>query len=292
MKTKLSLILPALLVLAIPAAAAPAPAIAPAAALDQNERLAGTAAYDRGLYTAYCPRPPHAHALRHAPAAPSEDEGPEAEGPEAEGPEAEGPEAEAPEAEGPEADGLEADREAQPWAGIEDDSPGAGLDAPPWAKEAPSAGEGRRVARAASTSEAGWPAKQCLKMDKGPAGRRHTLVGLNGVHNWLLGGYGSDTIIGGDRGDVIWGDYHPHGVHAQTAIIHAGNGRNVIYANDTRNFVWTGTNPRTVVHAHVTGISGVIHCQSPGIVVYLSTISQRHLRLDRCRHVSHYSVGF
>jgi len=88
MKTKLSLILPALLVLAIPAAAAPAPAIAPAAALDQNERLAGTAAYDRGLYTAYCPRPPHAHALRHAPAAPSEDEGPEAEGPEAEAPEA------------------------------------------------------------------------------------------------------------------------------------------------------------------------------------------------------------
>ena len=133
------------------------------------------------------------------------------------------------------------------------------------------------MARAASTSEAGWPAKQCLKMDKGPAGRRHTLVGLNGAHNWLLGGYGSDTIIGGDRGDVIWGDYHPHGAHAQTAIIHAGNGRNVIYANDTRNFVWTGTNPRTVVHAHVTGISGVIHCQSPGIVVYLSTISQRHL---------------
>ena len=148
------------------------------------------------------------------------------------------------------------------------------------------------MARAASTSEAGWPAKQCLKMDKGPAGRRHTLVGLNGVHNWLLGGYGSDTIIGGDRGDVIWGDYHPGGAHAHTAIIHAGNGRNVIYANDTRNLVWTGTNPRTVVHAHVTGISGVIHCQSPGIVVYLSIISQRHFTLDGCRHVSHYSVGY
>ena len=148
------------------------------------------------------------------------------------------------------------------------------------------------MAVAASTSEAGWPAKQCLKMDKGPAGRRHTLVGLNGVHNWLLGGYGSDTIIGGDRGDVIWGDYHPRGAHAQTAIIHAGNGRNVIYANDTRNLVWTGTNPRTVVRAHVTGISGVIHCQSPGIVVYLSIISQRHFTLDGCRHVSHYSVGY
>jgi Ca2+-binding RTX toxin-like protein len=130
-------------------------------------------------------------------------------------------------------------------------------------------------------------------MDKGPAGRRHTLVGLNGVHNWLLGGYGNDTIIGGDHGDVIWADYHPSGEpRSQTALIRAGNGRNVIYANDTHNDVRTGTDPRTVVHAHVSGISGVIHCQSPGIVVYLSVVSERHFTLDGCRHVSHYSVGY
>jgi hypothetical protein len=145
---------------------------------------------------------------------------------------------------------------------------------------------------ASHTSWAGWPPKQCLKMDKGPPGQSHTLVGLDGVHNWLLGGYGNDTIIGGDRGDVIWGDYHPSGAKFQVATIHAGNGRNVIYANDTRNFVWTGTNPRTVVHAHGPGTSGVIHCQSPGIVVYLSSISQRHFKLDGCRHISHFSVGY
>ena len=130
-------------------------------------------------------------------------------------------------------------------------------------------------------------------MDKGPAGQHHTLVGQRGVHNWLLGGYGSDTIIGGNVGDVIWGDYHPSGVpRFQTATIHAGNGRNVIYANDTRNYVWTGTNPRTVVHAHVSGISGVIHCQSPGIVVFLGVVSERHFKLDGCRHISHFSVGY
>ena len=130
-------------------------------------------------------------------------------------------------------------------------------------------------------------------MDKGPAGRTHTLVGLNGVHNWLLGGYGSDTIIGGDDGDVIWGDYQECcWPRRQTAIIRAGNGRNVIYANDTRDYVWTGTNPKTVVHAHVIGISGVIHCQSPRIVVFLSTVSERHFKLDGCHHVSHYSVGY
>jgi hypothetical protein len=151
----------------------------------------------------------------------------------------------------------------------------------------------RSSARSSNTSEIGWPAKECLKMDKGQAGARHTLVGLDGVHNWLLGGYGNDTIVGGDDGDVIWGDYHPTGEpRSQTVTIHAGDGRNVIYANDTRNYVWTGTNPATVVHAHATGISGVIHCQSPKIVVYLSTVSERHFALDGCHRISHYSVGY
>ena len=153
--------------------------------------------------------------------------------------------------------------------------------------------ESKATAKGAGTSEAGWPAKECLKMDKGPAGRKHTLVGLNGVHNWLLGGYGNDTIIGGNHGDVIWSDYQPSGEpRSQTATIHAGNGRNVIYANDTHNYVWTGSNPYTVVHAHVSGISGVIHCQSPWIVVYLSTVSEHRFTLDGCHHISHYSVGY
>lgn len=147
-------------------------------------------------------------------------------------------------------------------------------------------------AAASHTSWAGWPAKQCLKMDKGPAGASHTLVGLNGVHNWLLGGYGNDLIIGGDAGDVIWADYHPGGERLQTATIHAGNGRNVIYANDTHNYVWTGSNPATIVHAHNPGTSGTIHCGSPAQVIYLSTISQQHFKLDGCHRISHFTLGY
>ncbi len=61
---------------------------------------------------------------------------------------------------------------------------------------------------------------------------------------------------------MIWGDYHPSGWPShQTAVIHAGNGQNFIYSNDTVNYVFTGTNPRTVVHAHEG--SGVIHCENP-----------------------------
>lgn len=146
---------------------------------------------------------------------------------------------------------------------------------------------------AASTSEKGWPPKECLKMDKGPAGLHHTIVGQRGIHNWLLGGYGNDTIIGGDLGDVIWADYHPNGEpKRQTAIIHAGNGVNVIYANDTMNYVWTGSNAKTVVHAHVSGVSGVIHCGSNHIVIYLSTTSEKHFTLNGCGPISHYSVGY
>ena len=144
---------------------------------------------------------------------------------------------------------------------------------------------------AAMTSHAGWPSDQHLVMDKGPAGRARVLVGAPHMHNYLLGGYGNDTIYGGEAGDVIWGDYHPYGWPAhQTAVIHAGNGPNFIYSNDTVNYVWTGTNPDTVVHAHED--SGVIHCQNPHIVVFTSHRALPHYKLDGCRRISFYSVGY
>jgi hypothetical protein len=143
----------------------------------------------------------------------------------------------------------------------------------------------------ASTSHAGWPPYQKLIMDKGPAGRHNVLRGKPNLHNWLLGGYGDDTIWGGNVGDVIWGDYHPSGWPAhQTAVIHAGNGKNFIYSNDTVNYVWTGTHPETVVHAHEG--SGTIHCQNPHIIVFTSHHALPHYRLDGCRRISFYSVGY
>jgi hypothetical protein len=143
----------------------------------------------------------------------------------------------------------------------------------------------------AMTSHAGWPADQHLVMDRGPAGETHTLRGVEGRHNYLLGGYGNDTIYGANAGDVIWGDYHPSGWPAsQTAVIHAGNGKNYIYANDTYNYVWTGTNPLTVVHAHEN--AGVIHCENPRQTVYTSHHALPHYALHGCRHISFYSVGY
>jgi hypothetical protein len=106
-------------------------------------------------------------------------------------------------------------------------------------------------------------------------------------------GYGNDTIIGGDRGDVSGVTTRLSGQpRSQTATIHAGNGRDVIYANDTHNDVWTGASRHSVVHAHSSGASGLINCQSPYIVVYLRTVRQRDFKLDGRRRMSHFSVGF
>ncbi|HWY17184.1 MAG TPA: hypothetical protein VNY27_00590 [Solirubrobacteraceae bacterium] len=150
---------------------------------------------------------------------------------------------------------------------------------------------GRAALVAAVVGIAAAVAMPALAMTKGPAGLRHVLVGRPNVHNYLLGGYGDDTIYGGNAGDVIWGDYHESGwPSSQTAVIHAGNGKNYIYANDTYNYVWTGTNPLTVVHAHEN--SGIIHCENPRIVVYTSHHALPHYALHGCRHISFYSVGY
>ncbi|HXN38487.1 MAG TPA: hypothetical protein VN892_10645, partial [Solirubrobacteraceae bacterium] len=130
----------------------------------------------------------------------------------------------------------------------------------------------------------GWPQDQCLKMDKGPSGLSHTLVGLEHVHNWLLGGYGNDTIYAGDAGDVIWGDYQPEGQpESQRDYIHGGAGEDWIYSSHGYNEIWTGAgnDHLALVYGH-----GVVFCDGGGLKTFVMRYlpENRLWKLIGCSH--------
>jgi hypothetical protein len=137
----------------------------------------------------------------------------------------------------------------------------------------------------AMADHTGWPAVQCLKMDKGSYGFGHTLAGLPGVHNFLLGGYGNDTIWGGNDGDVIWGDYQPSGQHTtERDWLHGGDGSDWIYSSHGHDEIWTGAGEDHV--ALVYGW-GTVHCNGPGLKTLVMRLlkRKRHWRLVGCRQI-------
>ena len=141
------------------------------------------------------------------------------------------------------------------------------------------------LADAANANQAGWPPDECLKMDKGPAGVSHTIVGEKGMHNWLLGGYGNDTIIAGERGDVIWGDYHPEGQPAsERDYLHGGAGNDWIYSSHGYSAIWTGAGDD---HLALVYGYGIVYCNGRGVktLVMRYLPQNRHWTLVGCDHV-------
>jgi Ca2+-binding RTX toxin-like protein len=141
----------------------------------------------------------------------------------------------------------------------------------------------------AKTSHAGWP-----KID-GLTVIHHNdettpMTGTKGKHNELLGGHGDDTIVAGNIGDVLWGDYKPCCQPAtQTDTIRGGAGKDFIYASHGRNIIFTGGGA-DVVHAHFG--RGEIHCGSAQAIVYISHKSRPHYTLVGCKRVSYKTLGY
>jgi hypothetical protein len=137
----------------------------------------------------------------------------------------------------------------------------------PGGEEVASVAAFKPLAVVAEANHTGWPADECLKMDKGSAGFTHTLLGLKNVHNWLLGGYGNDTLYAGERGDVMWGDYHPEGQsESQRSYIHGGAGADWIYSSHGYNEIWTGggDDHLALVYGH-----GIIRCNGNGVKTFV-----------------------
>ncbi|MDX6718309.1 MAG: hypothetical protein QOJ63_563 [Solirubrobacteraceae bacterium] len=140
----------------------------------------------------------------------------------------------------------------------------------------------------ASTSHAGWP-----KIDGKLVINRHdettTLRGTPGKHNELLGGHGHDTIVAGDAGDVLWGDYKPSGQpETQADTIDGGSGKDFIYSSHGRNVITSGGGPDQI-HAHFG--RGSITCTSRKPTVFLSHRSQKRYKLHGCPRISFKTVG-
>ena len=136
----------------------------------------------------------------------------------------------------------------------------------------------------AMASHTGWPSDECLKMDKGGWGADHTLMGARQVHNWLLGGYGNDTIYAGERGDVIWGDYHPEGQSEdEYDRLHGGAGDDWIYSSHGFNEIWTGAGDDhlALVYGH-----GIVRCDGPGVKTFVMRYlpQNRPWKLVGCSH--------
>ncbi|HEU0316304.1 MAG TPA: hypothetical protein VFR49_03175 [Solirubrobacteraceae bacterium] len=145
------------------------------------------------------------------------------------------------------------------------------------------------AAALASTSHAGWPpvARKDIQINRTDANK--TLVAHPGVHNELLGGHGNDTLIGGNLGDILWGDYKVNGPTTQVDHIMGGAGKDYIYASHGTNFIFTGGGG-DVVHAHFG--RGEIHCGSARDLVYLSHQSRPGYKLSGCKRISYKTIGY
>jgi Ca2+-binding RTX toxin-like protein len=142
---------------------------------------------------------------------------------------------------------------------------------------------------AAKTSHAGWPTvdKAQLKIDHTDSGV--TFTGVPGKHNELLGGHGSDTLIAGRVGDILWGDFNPSGQSStQVDTIRGGAGKDFIYSSHGRNVISSGGGADQI-HAHYG--RGTITCSSPKATVFLSHRSQKLYKLRGCPHISFKTVG-
>ena len=97
---------------------------------------------------------------------------------------------------------------------------------------------------------------------QGPRRAHNTLTGRHGVHNYLLGGYGNDTIYGGNAGDVIWGDYHPTGWPSSRPPS-STPATAPTSSTPTTPSTTCGPAPTPRPSSTRTRTAGIIHCENP-----------------------------
>ncbi len=144
-------------------------------------------------------------------------------------------------------------------------------------------GNGRQTPGGGGTkvSHAGWPAITGELLIVTGAGRR--VVG-SALNDEILGGHGSDTLIGVAGRDVLWGDANPTGnTPHQHDVLWGGPGNDFIYPSHGLNAVYAGPG-RDIVRAYYG--HGTIDC-GPGYDI--AQVNENHAYiLKNCEHVVHF----
>jgi Ca2+-binding RTX toxin-like protein len=105
----------------------------------------------------------------------------------------------------------------------------------------------------------------------------------------LLGGHGDDVIYGRRGHDVIWGDHKARdNTKRQRDRIHAGAGKDWVYASHGRNTIYGGPGQDTI---RVWFGRGFVDCGSGGDdILYVSKTQNRKVKRRNCERVLHRSA--
>ena len=105
----------------------------------------------------------------------------------------------------------------------------------------------------------------------------------------LLGGHGDDVIYGRRGHDVIWGDHKARGnTKRQRDRIHAGPGKDWVYASHGRNTIYGGPGQDTI---RVWFGRGFVDCGSGGNdILYVSKTQNKKVKRRNCERVLHRSA--
>jgi Ca2+-binding RTX toxin-like protein len=114
-----------------------------------------------------------------------------------------------------------------------------------------------------------------------------TFHGAKDASNELLGYHGSDTLYGGDKSDVLWGDYIGDGQPStQVDKLYGGLGNDFLYSSHGLNMLDGGPGNDAIKarYGH-----GTINCGSGRDIVYVPKSRKKNWKFIGCEKLEYRS---
>lgn len=114
-----------------------------------------------------------------------------------------------------------------------------------------------------------------------------TFRGAQDESSELLGFHGSDTLYGGNKADVLWGDYIGDGQPStQVDKLYAGPGNDFLYSSHGRNTLDAGPGNDAIKARYG---SGTVNCGSGRDIVYVPRSRKSHWTFKGCEKFEYRS---